>query len=80
MERYNQAEESLFVQFMIHYVIGELKAPETVKTRLAAIRAFHPTACLPQVPLTLAGLKKRYGTKERRHVAKGMAQADLTPR
>ena len=59
MERYNQAEESLFVQFMIHSVINELKGAD--KTRLAAITAFHltsglpdPTACLPQVPLTLA--------------------------
>ena len=75
MERYNKAENSLFVQFMIHSAVNELKAPGTVKTRLATIRAFHltsglpaPIACLPQVPLTLTGLKKRYGNKERRSI------------
>ena len=47
------------------------KAPGTVKGRLAAIRAFHitsglpdPFAQLPRVALVVAGLKKRYGTKE----------------
>eukprot|EP00435_Cladocopium_sp_Y103_P067566 s528_g30.t1 len=45
----------------------------TIKLRLAAIRSMHltlgypdPLAHMPRVPLALAGLRRRFGTKERR--------------
>ncbi|CAE7605448.1 unnamed protein product [Symbiodinium sp. CCMP2592] len=70
---YDPAEEDLFVQFVVHCGVNFGKAPGTVKSRLAAVRAYHltaglpdPTANMPKVTLAIAGLKKRYGTKERR--------------
>ena len=70
---YSALEEDLFVQYVVHCGVNSDKAPGTVKGRLAAIRAFHitsglpdPFAQLPRVALVVAGLKKRYGTKERR--------------
>ena len=70
---YNRAEEQLILDFLVHCATNETKAPGTVKLRLAAIRSMHltlgypdPLAQMPRVPLALAGLRRRYGTKERR--------------
>lgn len=70
---YNRAEEQLVLDYLVHCSSNETKAPGTIKLRLAAIRSMHltlgypdPLAHMPRVPLALAGLRRRYGTKERR--------------
>lgn len=70
---YDKEEEQIFLDFIVHSATNERKAPVTVKLRLAAVRSFHltmglpdPTMSMPRLPLALAGLKRRYGTKERR--------------
>ena len=70
---YNREEEQLVLDFIVHCASNEKKAPGTIKIRLAAIRSHHrtlglpdPLACMPRVPLAVAGVKRRYGTKERR--------------
>ena len=70
---YDRKEEDLFLEYMIHCVVNESKAPGTVKIRLAAIRSIHlsmglpdPMAHLPRIPLAMAGIKRRWGTKVRR--------------
>ena len=70
---YDKEEEQIFLDFIVHSATNEKKAPGTVKLRLAAVRSFHLTMGLPdltmsmpRLPLALAGLKRRYGTKERR--------------
>ena len=70
---YDKMEEQIFLDYIVHSATNEGKAPGTVKLRLAAVRSFHlilglpdPTMNMPRLPLALAGLKRRYGTKERR--------------
>ena len=70
---YDRAEEQLFLDYIVHSSTNEGKAPGTVKLRLAAVRSHHltmglpdPTMNMPRIPLALAGVKRRYGTKERR--------------
>ena len=70
---YNREEEQLFLDFIVHSSTNEGKAPGTVKLRLAAVRSHHltmglqdPTLRMPRIPLAIAGIKRRYGTKERR--------------
>ena len=70
---YDRAEEQIFLDFLVHCSSNELRAPGTVKLRLAAVRSYHltlglpdPTANMPRIPLALLGIKRRYGTKERR--------------
>ena len=70
---YDRAEEQLVLDYLVHSSSNEVKAPGTIKLRLAAIRSMHltlgypdPLAHMPRVPLALAGLRRRYGTKERR--------------
>ena len=70
---YDRKEEDLFLEYMIHCAVNESKAPGTVKIRLAAIRSIHlsmglpdPMAHLPRIPLAMAGIKRRWGTKVRR--------------
>ena len=70
---YDRAEEQLVIDYMVHCATNEAKAPGTVKMRLAAIRSTHltlgypdPLAHMPRVPLAMAGLKRRFGTKVRR--------------
>ena len=70
---YNRAEEQLILDYLVHCSTNEAKAPGTIKLRLAAIRSMRltlgypdPLAHMPRVPLALAGLRRRYGTKERR--------------
>ena len=70
---YDRAEEQIFLDYIVHSATNEGKAPGTVKLRLAAVRSFHltmglpdPTMNMPRIPLALAGVKRRYGTKERR--------------
>lgn len=70
---YNRVEEQLVLDYLVHCFSNETKAPGTIKLRLAAIRSMHltlgypdPLAHMPRVPLALAGLRRRHGTKERR--------------
>ena len=70
---YDRQEENLFLEYMVHCSVNEQKAPGTVKIRMAAIRSIHlsmglpdPTAHLPRIPLAMAGIKRRWGTKVRR--------------
>ena len=70
---YDRKEENLFLEYMVHCSVNEAKAPGTVKIRMAAIRSIHlsmglpdPTAHLPRIPLAMAGIKRRWGTKVRR--------------
>eukprot|EP00438_Fugacium_kawagutii_P005226 Skav210774 [mRNA] locus=scaffold3765:57404:60835:+ [translate_table: standard] len=70
---YERAEEQLILDYLVHCATNEIKAPGTIKLRLAAIRSMHltlgypdPLMHMPRVPLALAGLRRRYGTKERR--------------
>ena len=70
---YDRSEEQIFLDFLVHCSSNEQRAPGTVKLRLAAVRSYHltlglpdPTAQMPRLPLALAGIKRRYGTKERR--------------
>ena len=70
---YDRSEENLFLEYMVHCAVNEQKAPGTVKIRMAAIRSIHlsmglpdPTAHLPRIPLAMAGIKRRWGTKVRR--------------
>lgn len=70
---YDRKEEDLFLEYMIRCAVNESKAPGTVKIRLAAIRSIHlsmglpdPMANLPRIPLAMAGIKRRWGTKVRR--------------
>ena len=70
---YDRGEEQLFLDFVVHSSTNEGKAPGTVKLRLAAVRSHHltlglldPTLNMPRLPLAIAGIKRRYGTKERR--------------
>eukprot|EP00435_Cladocopium_sp_Y103_P035201 s1779_g9.t1 len=70
---YSRAEEDLILDYLVHCATNEAKAPGTIKLRLAAIRSMHltlgypdPLAHMPRVPLALAGLRRRFGTKERR--------------
>jgi hypothetical protein len=72
--QYDRAEEDMMLDFIILSGLNVQRAPGTVKMRLAAIRNRHlsmgfpdPMAFMPRVPLAMAGLKRRYGTKERRH-------------
>ena len=71
--QYNRAEEQLVIDYLVHCASNETKAPGTIKLRLSAIRSMHltlgypdPLAHMPRVPLALAGLRRRFGTKERR--------------
>lgn len=73
VRRYDAAEEQLLIEFALHTAVNGDRAPGTVKVRLAAVRSLHltaglpdPTAHTPRLGLVLAGLKRRYGTKERR--------------
>lgn len=57
----------------MHCASNEAKAPGTIKLRLSALRSMHltlgypdPLAHMPRIPLALAGLRRRFGTKERR--------------
>ena len=68
-----EAEERLFLDFMVHSTRDKLWAPGTIKMRLAAIRARHvalgydnPLETMGRVYLALAGYKERYGRDERR--------------
>ena len=70
---YSREEEQHVLDFIVHCASNEKKAPGTIKIRLAAIRSHHstlglpdPLANMPRVPLAIAGVKRRYGTKERR--------------
>ena len=70
---YDRQEEQIFLDFLVHCSSNEKRAPGTVKLRLAAVRSYHltlglpdPTAQMPRIPLALLGIKRRYGTKERR--------------
>ena len=70
---YDRQEENLFLEYMVDCSVNEQKAPGTVKIRMAAIRSIHlsmglpdPTAHLPRIPLAMAGIKRRWGTKVRR--------------
>ena len=70
---YDRQEEDLFLEYMVHCSVNEQKAPGTVKIRMAAIRSVHlsmglpdPTAHLSRIPLAMAGIKRRWGTKVRR--------------
>ena len=70
---YNRTEEQLVLDYLVHCATNEAKAPGTIKLRLSAIRSMHltlgypePLAHMPRVPLALAGLKRRFGTRERR--------------
>ena len=67
------SKEDTILDFIIHSGVVLGKAPGTVKLRLGAIRNHHlalglpdPLVHMPRVPMALAGLKRRYGTKERR--------------
>ena len=71
--QYNRAEEQLVIDYLVHCASNEAKAPGTIKLRLSAIRSMHltlgypdPLAHMPRIPLALAGLRRRFGTKERR--------------
>lgn len=73
VRRYDATEEQLLIEFALHTAVNGDRAPGTVKVRLAAVRSLHltaglpdPTAHTPRLSLVLAGLKRRYGTKERR--------------
>ena len=73
VRRYDATEEQLLIEFALHTAVNGDRAPGTVKVRLAAMRSLHltaglpdPTAHTPRLSLVLAGLKRRYGTKERR--------------
>ena len=70
---YSREDEQHVLDFIVHCATNEKKAPGTIKIRLAAIRSHHrtlglpdPLANMPRVPLAVAGVKRRYGTKERR--------------
>ena len=70
---YDRTEEQLVIDYLAHCATNEAKVPGTVKMRLAAIRSTHltlgypdPLAHMPRVPLAMAGLKRRFGTKVRR--------------
>ena len=70
---YSRKEEQLVIDYLVHCSVNETKAPGTIKLRLSAIRSMHltlgypdPLAHMPRVPLALAGLRRRFGTKERR--------------
>ena len=70
---YKRAEEQLVIDYLVHCASNETKAPGTIKLRLSAIRSMHltlgypdPLMHMPRVPLALAGLRRRFGTKERR--------------
>lgn len=61
------------MDFLVHCATNELKAPGTIKLRLAAIRSIHltlgypdPLQQMPRIPLAIAGIRRRFGTKERR--------------
>jgi hypothetical protein len=61
------------LDYVVHCSSNETKTPGTITLRLAAIRSMHltlgypdPLAHMPRVPLALAGLRRRYGTKKRR--------------
>ena len=69
----NPREEELVLDFIIHSGVIMQKSPGTVKLRIAAIRSKHlslglpdPLYYMPRVPLALSGLKRRWGTPERR--------------
>ena len=69
----NHVEEDLILDFIIHTGVIMKKSPGTVKLRIAAIRSKHlslglpdPFYYMPRVPLALSGLKRRWGTPERR--------------
>ena len=73
MPSYDRTEEQLVIDYLAHCATNEAKVPGTVKMRLAAIRSTHltlgypdPLAHMPRVPLAMAGLKRRFGTKVRR--------------
>ena len=70
---YDRKEEQLVLDFLVHCSTNESKAPGTIKLRLAAIRSMHltlgfpdPLAQMPRIPLAIAGIRRRFGTKERR--------------
>ena len=69
----NVEEENLVLDFIIHSGIEMGKSPGTVKLRIAAMRSRHltlglpdPLYYMPRVPLALSGLRRRWGTPERR--------------
>lgn len=71
--KYDREEEQLVIDYLVHCAVNEEKAPGTIKLRLSALRSMHltlgypdPLSHMPRVPLVLAGLRRRFGTKERR--------------
>ena len=67
------AEESLFLDYILHSTATHKWAPGTIKLRLAAIRARHlaygykdPLCDMTRVYMAVGGYKKRYGTNTRR--------------
>ncbi|CAE7233653.1 ABCB26 [Symbiodinium sp. CCMP2592] len=71
---YNETEESLFLDFILHTSLNGLRSHGTIKMRLAAIRSEHltvglpnPLAQFPRIPLVLDGIKRKYPALERRH-------------
>eukprot|EP00435_Cladocopium_sp_Y103_P026666 s2518_g6.t1 len=73
VKAYSKEEEQLVLDFLVHCSTNESKAPGTIKLRLSAMRSMHltlgypdPLVHMPRVPLALAGLRRRFGTKERR--------------
>ena len=71
---YQESEESLFLDFILHTSLNGLRSHGTIKMRLAAIRAEHltvglpnPLAQFPRIPLVLDGIKRKYPALERRH-------------
>ena len=73
----DRVEEQLVLDFVVHFALNESRAPGTVKLRLAAARSMRltlgkpdPLAHMPRAARTLAGLKRQYGTRERRRPQK----------
>ncbi len=68
------AEEALFLDFIVHCATNVPRSEATIKTRLAAIRAFHvnlglddPMAEMNRVDLLLQGYSRLRGAPLRRH-------------
>jgi hypothetical protein len=70
IDKYDKAEEDMMLDFIILSGLNLLRAPGTVKMRLAAVRNRHlslgfldPLAHMPRVPLAMAGLKNGTGPR-----------------
>ena len=68
------AEESLFMDFIVHCATNVPRSEATIKTRLAAIRALHvnlglddPMADMKRIDLLLQGYSRLRGAPLRRH-------------